>query len=330
MKKSMRAAFYEVNGSARDVLKLGQVDTVTPAKGEVRVRLRTSGVNPSDVKTRAGLIMKMPYPRVIPHSDGAGEIDEVGAGVEKSRVGQRVWIWNAQWMRPFGSAAEYVVLPAGQAVRLPDHIGFDAGACLGIPALTAYHAVTLDGPLHGRTMLISGGAGAVAHYAIQIAKDQGAKVITTVSSAEKAIIVKAAGADAVINYRTEDVSARVKEFTEGRGVDRVIELDIAVNAKTLPGVLVQKGKVVVYGTSGSEARLPAIFCLLNSICVEFFLVYTLDARQRAAAIDGVSRMLEKNLLIHNIAAKWPLDRVIDAHEAIESGKMIGNVVLLIE
>jgi NADPH2:quinone reductase len=327
---AMRAAFYEANGAARDVLKVGQVETVTPAQGQVRVRLRTSGVNPSDVKTRAGRIMKMAYPRVIPHSDGAGEIDAVGAGVAQSRVGERVWIWNAQWQRPFGSAAEYVVLPAEQAVPLPTHIGFDAGACLGIPALTAYHAVTMDGPVQGQTLLVSGGAGAVSHYAIQMAKTLGAKVVTTVSSAEKAELVKAAGADCAINYKTEDVAACVKEFTQGRGVNRVLELDIAVNAKLLPGVLAHRGKVVAYGTSGLEAPIPAIFSLLNSIAIEFFLVYTLDAGQRAAAVAGINQMLEKNQLIHNIAARLPLDQVIDAHEAVESGKMVGNVVLLID
>ena len=326
----MLAAFYETNGTARAVLKLGQVDTVAPGQGQVRVRLRTSGVNPSDVKTRAGLILKMAFPRVIPHSDGAGEIDAVGSGVPQSRIGERVWIWNAQWQRPFGSAAEYVVLPAEQAVPLPAQTGFDAGACLGIPAMTAYHAVTMDGSVRGQTILVSGGAGAVSHYAIQIAKEQGAKVITTVSSVEKAGLVKAAGADCVIDYKNEDVAARVKEFTQGRGVDRVLELDIAANAKLIPGVLAPCGKVVAYGTSGLEAPLPAIFCLLNSICVEFFLVYTLDAKQRAAAVAGVNRLLEKNCLIHNIAARLPLDRAVDAHEIVESGKTVGNVVLLIE
>ena len=223
----MRAAFYEMNGTARDVLRLGDVETPVVGAGEVRVRLKTSGVNPSDVKSRSGIVMKMRYPRVIPHSDGAGVIDEVGAGVDPARRGERVWIWNAQWLRPSGSAAEYVVLPAAQAVPLPAHIGDDAGACLGIPALTAQHAVTLAGPLAGKTLLISGGAGAVAHYAIQIAKAGGATVIATISSAEKASLVTAAGADVAIDYRTENVGAVVKKHTGGRGVDVVIELDLA-------------------------------------------------------------------------------------------------------
>jgi NADPH2:quinone reductase len=326
---TMRAAFYEMNGTARDVLRLGAVETPLAGTGEVRVRLKASGVNPSDVKSRAGVVMKMRHARVIPHSDGAGVIDQVGEGVDPARVGQRVWIWNAQWLRPFGSAAEYVVLPAAQAVPLPAHVGDDAGACLGIPAMTAYHAVTKDGPVAGKTLLISGGAGAVAHYAIQIAKAQGATVITTVSSPEKAKLATAAGADWVIDYRSEDVAAAVKQRTAGRGVDVVIELDLAANARLLPGVLASKGKVVAYGTSDMTVSLPAFFCLLNSIRIDFFLVYTLDEKERAAAVAGISQLLERGALIHNIAARMPLGDIVAAHELVESGKAAGNVVLLI-
>lgn len=326
----MFAAFYESNGAARDVLKVAEVATPTAAAGEVRVRLKTSGVNPSDVKSRVGVLGKMPFPRAIPHSDGAGVIDQVGEGVDPARLGQRVWIWNAQWMRPFGSAAQYVTLPAVQAVPLPAHIGDDAGACLGIPALTAQHAITLSGPLAGKTVLISGGAGAVAHYAIQIAKAAGAKVLTTISSPEKAQLVSAAGADLAINYRSENVGAIVKAHTDGRGADVVIELDLAANAKLLPEVLAAKGKVVAYGTSALEITIPGFFCLLNSIRIEFFLIYTLDEQQRAAAVASLSALLERNALIHNIAARLPLSEVAAAHELVESGKAAGNVVLLID
>jgi len=325
----MRAAYYEANGSARDVLEVGEVETPEAGAGDVRVRLSTSGVNPSDVKSRVGLIGPMRYPRVIPHSDGAGAIDQVGAGVDPTRLGQRVWIWNAQWLRPFGSAAQYVVLPAVQAVPLPDHIADDAGACLGIPALTAQHAVTLAGPVADKTILVSGGAGAVSHYAIQIAKAGGATVITTISSPEKASLATAAGADVVINYRTEDVGAIVKRHTGGRGVDVVIELDLAANAKLLPDVLAAKGRVVAYGTSDRSVSLPAFFCLLNSIRLDFFLIYTLSEKERAAAVAGLTDLLERNALSHNIAARVPLAEVAVAHEMVESGKAMGNVVLLI-
>ena len=181
----MRAAYYEKNGSAAEVLHVGEVDTPKPGPGEVRVRLKTSGVNPSDVKTRAGTARKIAFPRVIPQSDGAGEIDMVGEGVAPSRIGERVWTWNGAWKRPFGTAAEYIVLPAAQAVPLPGPISFEAGACLGIPALTAWHAIDIAGTRDGTTLLIAGGAGAVAHYAIQFAKARGATVIATVSSRRK-------------------------------------------------------------------------------------------------------------------------------------------------
>ncbi len=170
----MRAAYYEKNGAAREVLTRRRGRDPAPGPGEVRVKLATSGVNPSDVKARGGATRKIAFPRVIPHSDGAGEIDLVGDGVDRARVGERVWTWNGQWKRAFGTCAEYVVLPQAQAVRLPDHVSFEAGACLGIPAMTAYHAVAVAGADAGVTLLIAGGAGAVAHYAIQFAKARGA------------------------------------------------------------------------------------------------------------------------------------------------------------
>src|SRR5262245_55555947 len=174
MEQAMRAAYYEKNGPARDVLSLGEIDTPKPGPGEVRVRLVASGINPSDVKSREGRTRKIAFPRVIPHSDGAGTIDAVGDGVAASRVGERVWTWNGQWKRAFGTCAEHIVLPAALAVKLPAHIAFDAGACLGIPAMTAYHAVAVAGD--ARTVLVSGGAGGVGHYAIQFAKARGATV----------------------------------------------------------------------------------------------------------------------------------------------------------
>jgi NADPH2:quinone reductase len=180
----MRAAFYEAMGPARDVLRVGYVETPEPGPGEVRVRVRASGVNPSDVKSRG--LRKLMFPRVIPHSDGAGEIEAVGAGVPASRVGERVWLWNGQWQRPSGTAAEFIVLPAAQAVPLPGNVSFEAGACLGIPAMTAYHAVELAVGHNAKTVFVSGGAGSVSQYVIQFAKARGATVITTISSEDKA------------------------------------------------------------------------------------------------------------------------------------------------
>jgi NADPH2:quinone reductase len=323
----MRAAWYEKNGAAAEVLHVGEMETPRPGPGEVRVRLKTSGVNPSDVKSRAGTARKIAFPRVIPHSDGAGEIDAVGAGVAASRVGERVWTWNGQWKRPLGTAAEYVVLPQAQAVALPPHVGFDVGACLGIPALTAWHALTLAGTSAGMTLLIPGGAGAVAHYAIQFAKARGAQVITTVSSEAKATVARAAGADHVVDYKREDVGARVAAITNKAGVDAVIELDFAANAHLLPAVLRPKGTVVVYGTGKPEAHIPASFCLTNSIRLQFMLVYELTAEERNRAIADITHMLEQNKLVHNIAMTFPLADIVAAHLAVEQGKAIGNVVM---
>src|SRR5438128_7452053 len=207
----MRAAFYTEQGQAREVLRVGEQPTPEPGPGEVRVRLRTSGVNPSDWKSRrGGSGRKLAAPLVIPHSDGAGDIDAVGAGVAASRIGERVWIWNGQWKRAFGTAAQYIALPSAQAVPLPQNTDYAAGACLGIPALTALQAVRLAQPQRESVVLVSGGAGAVGHYAVQLAKAREARVLATVSGEAKAAHARKAGADTVINYRTADVGARDK------------------------------------------------------------------------------------------------------------------------
>jgi len=324
----MRAAFYEQNGTAREVLRVGAVETPQAGPGEVRVKLGTSGVNPSDVKSRQGLTRKIAWPRVIPHSDGAGVIDQVGEGVPKSRVGERVWVWNGQWKRPFGTAAEFIALPATQAIKLPDKVSFEAGACLGIPAMTAYHAVTLAPAAKGTTLLVSGGAGSVSQYVIQFAKKAGATVLTTVSSPEKAKVAHEAGADHTIDYKRENVGERVMEFTGKRGVDAVIEMDLAANAKLIPAVLRPKGSVIIYGTGG-DATLPAAFCLTQSIRLQFFLVYELNEGERERAVSGITRALEESALINRVAQPtYALADTAAAHEAVERGT-IGNVIVTI-
>jgi len=324
----MRAAWYEKNGAATEVLTVGETETPKPGPGEVRIRLKTSGVNPSDVKTRAGTVRKIAFPRVIPQSDGAGDIDAVGEGVPASRVGERVWVWNGQWKRPFGTAAEYIALPAIQAVKLPEAISYEAGACLGIPALTAWHAIDIAGTKAGMTLLIAGGAGAVAHYAIQFAKARGAVVLTTVSSDAKAKIAKDAGADVTINYKTENVGERVMALTK-EGVDAVIELDLTANAAMLPTVLRPRGTLVVYGT-GPQVQFPGSFCLANNITVKFLLVYELTEDERSRAVTDITRMLEAGTLKHNVAETYLLADIVKAHQAVESGRVAGNVVLMVE
>jgi len=325
----MRAVYYEKNGSAREVLTLGEVETPKPGPGEVRVKLATSGVNPSDVKSREGRTRKINFPRIIPHSDGAGVIDQLGEGVPSARLGERVWTWNGQWKRPFGTCADYITLPSALAVSLPPHVGFEAGACLGIPAMTAQHAVSVAGAGRGMTLLVTGGAGGVGHYGIQFAKAKGAHVIATVSSDDKAKLARTAGADHVIDYKRENVGERVREITGGRGVDAVVEMDLAANAKHIPAVLAPRGAVVVYGTGAPEAAIPAQPMLVNAMRLQFVFVYELTAEERAEAIADISRMLEDKSLINNVALTLPLDQIVDAHEAVEQGRVMGNVVVRI-
>jgi NADPH2:quinone reductase len=323
----MRAAYYESNGPARAVLRVADVEAAEPGPGEVRVRLLASGVNPSDVKNRAGITRKIAFPRVIPHSDGAGEIERVGQGVSPARVGERVWIWNGQWRRPFGTAAQSITLPAQQAVPLPKNITMEAGACLGIPAYTAWQAVELAGIGEGSTVLIAAGAGAVGHYAIQLAKKRKATVITTVSSPDKAALARQAGADHTIDYKRENVGERVMAITGKRGADAVIEMDLGTNAKLLPGVLAPTGVAAIYGSGTPEVTVPFQFLLQNSITLKFFLVYLMpqDLRERATA--DITRLLERGELIHNVAQTFDLGDIVAAHEAVESGKALGNIVV---
>ena len=325
----MRAAYYDVNGIASDVLKVGDVATPSPGPGEVRVKLKTSGVNPSDVKSRLGLTRKMAFPRVIPHSDGAGEIDAVGDGVATSRIGERVWLWNGQWKRAFGTAAEYIVVPVRQAVPLPANAGYDVGAGLGIPAITAQYAVSVSGIGNGSTVFIPAGAGSVGFYAIQFARAAGATVITTVSSPEKRAIAQKAGAHHVIDYKREDVASRVEEITGGKGVDAVLEMDLGINSKLWPAILHARSNVVVYGVSGAEQTVPAQFCLTGNINIRFILVYEMTAGEFDSAIASISKMLAAGTLVHNIAATMPLDQSVAAHETVEKGAAIGKVVVTI-
>lgn len=328
----MRAATYTRTGSAREVLALEEIETPSAGPGEVRVKLSWSGVNPSDVKTRAGVrSATLPFPRIVPHSDGAGVIDQVGEGIDPERIGQRVWIWNAAWGRPEGSAAQFVTLPARQAVPLPDNIPDDVGACLGIPALTAWHAVHVDGGVANKRVLVAGGAGAVGNYAVQMARLAGAtQVIATVSSDEKAALAKAAGADAIINYKTQDLVPAVLNLTGGQGVDRIIEVDLGANAARDIAMLKAEGDIVAYGSGMPEIAVPFFPSIVKNIRLRFFIVYNLSPSDRATALAGLTALLEDGALMHNIAARLPLERIAEAHELVESGKVVGNVVLSID
>ncbi len=325
----MYAVWYERLGPADQVLHFGEMEVPSLGPDEVRVRVHTSGVNPSDVKRRSGTSnLPLPFPRIIPQSDGAGVIEAVGTNVSPSRIGERVWLWNAQFGRPLGTAAEYVVLPGAQTVHLPDTVDFETGACLGIPALTAHRCLFADGPVRGQTILITGGAGAVGYAAIQLAKWGGATVITTVSSPEKAAVAQAAGADYVLDYRREDVATRIGEITSGNGVDRIVDVAFGQNVTLDVSVIKANGVIATYGSDADAyPPLPFYELLRKDITVRFILVYLLPDGARQQGIDDVNAALEAGALRPIIATRFPLRETVQAHQAVESGKLIGNAII---
>jgi NADPH2:quinone reductase len=320
---------YSKNGPARDVLVLTDLPTPEPGPGEVRVKLAVSGVNPSDVKSRGG---SRPVPSggyVVPHSDGAGVIDRVGSGVPSGRVGERVWVWNGQWQRPMGTAAQYIVLPAEQAVSLPDNTGFEAGACLGIPALTAMRGIAMLGDIAGKTVLVTGGASGVGYYAAQMARHYGARVITTVGSVDKAKCLQDIGITDNVFYKQEPVAERLLALTSGRGVDAVVDMDFSTTAALVPaGAVAPHGVVAVYG-SNARGDIPLTFgaWLPRSISLHFFLVYDLLPADRRYAVDTLNGLLRDGKLSHLIAPAYALDDIVAAHESVEAGRTLGNVVV---
>jgi NADPH:quinone reductase len=328
----MRAAWYERYGAAEDVLVVGQQPDPVVGANEVLVRVKASGINPSDVKRRAvdlgGFGGK--FPRIIPHSDGAGVIESVGANIDRRRIGERVWTWNAQWQRPFGTAAEFVALPAEQAVRLPDHITFEAGACLGIPAQAAHRAVFADGPVKGQTILITGGAGVVGRFAIQLAKWAGARVITTVSQDEKGAHATAAGADTVIDYKREDVVKAIMTETNGNGVDRVIDVEFGGNLPITSEVLRANGVLVAYGSVAQpNPVLPFYTMMFKAHTVRLVVVYLLPAEARRHAITDLTSRLEANALQSDVGTVLPLNEIADGHHLVERSAVVGKVLLRI-
>jgi NADPH2:quinone reductase len=323
----MRAVWYESNGAAADVLQVGELPTPEPAAGEVRVRLATSGLNPIDVKRRRGARGQTVEERTVPHFDGAGVIDAVGEGVAGSRRGERVWVYEGQWQRPMGTAADHIVLPERRAVPLPANTTFAEGACLGIPALTAHRAVFADGPIEGQTVLVTGGAGAVGAYAIQFAKLGGARVLTTVSTDEKAEIAADAGADYVFHYKAENVVQRITDLPGGGGVDRIVEVEFGGNLEQSLKVLKPNGVIAAYASDAVlEPKLPFYALAYKSAAARFVLVFMMPEDAKQKATSDIQRWLEDRQLRHYIARRFPLEETAAAHEALERG-VIGNVVV---
>lgn len=316
----MRAAIYTSKGPAAEVLQVVNKPDPEPGHGEVRVKIAFSGVNPSDVKSRAGVASRTGgYPEVTPHSDGAGVVDKLGAGVPASLLGQRVWVFNAQWDRPYGSAAEYVTLPAAQVVPLPESVSFETGASIAIPLMTAMYAVQACGSLNGKTVLIPGAAGSVGFYATQLACRAGARVIGIVSSDDKAALARTAGAAEVINYRNEDLIARVQALTAGSGADFIIEVDAAAHAPHYGSLLAFEGKAIIYGTNNPQITAPFGPMIIGFVTMVFFIVYRLPPAALKKVLDAVAGVLVLPDFQHPPTAIYALEEIAAAHQQVERG-----------
>ena len=315
---------YTYTGPAAEVLRVEELDRPGPGPGEVLVRVRASGVNPTDYKARSGAVPRPVDVFQIPHQDGAGIIEAVGAGVNPGRVGERVWLWLAAAGRRWGTAAEWTVVPERQAVPLPDGASFDLGASLGVPAMTAHYCLFCDGPVTGQTVLVAGGAGAVGHFAIELAKRAGARVITTVSSPEKAALAEKAGADLVVNYRSADAAQQIRAFAPA--VDRVIEVALGANL-ALDLALARAGTTVVtYAAEAANPALPVRACMTANVILMFVLLYGVPpaALERAAA--DITAALAAGDLTGLPVHKFPLDAIAAAHETVEAGP-VGKVIV---
>jgi NADPH2:quinone reductase len=324
----MRAVWYDRQGPANEVIVTGELPAPEPGAGQVRVRLEASGVNPSDTYRRRGAV-PAEYPRVIPNSDGAGTIDRVGDGVPALWVGKRVWLYNGQrngrWM---GTAAEYIALDVDLVTELPGHVSFAQGATLGVPGMTAHGCVFAAGAVQGKTLLITGGAGAVGHYAVQLAAWAGAEVIATVSSEEKAQRARAGGAAHVVNYRTEDVAARVAEITRGTGVDHVVDVDLGGNLAAVLGSVREHGSIAYYASNGAlEPSVNLRMLMAKNLTIRGFVLPTSPHANRKRAQSDIAAFIRTPGRILSVAGTFPLYETAAAHLSVEAGGKIGTVVV---
>ena len=328
----MRAAWFEAFGTAEDVLQTGELETPSPGPGEVLVRLQASGINPSDVKKRAGSFPALlDNGLVIPNSDGAGVIEAVGDGVDPTRVGERVWVYQAQYGRRFGTAAEYVAIDNARAPKLADNASFDIGACLGIPVMTAHRCVFADGDVKGQTVLVTGAAGRVGFYAVQWASQAGAIVIATASNAEDADACRKAGAHHVVNHRDDNFVEAIKEAAGPGLVDRIVDVEFGANLATSVEVLRIGGVIATYSSvQVTEPRLPFFQMMYKDITIRFVIVYAMPEAAKDQAIADIDEALSENRLQHRIAATMPLKDIAAGNQLIEQGKIRGAVILAID
>lgn len=327
----MKAVWFETFGSASEVLTFGDLGKPVPQAGEVLVRLVTSGPNPSDVKKRAGSFPDLvDNGYVIPHSDGAGIIEAVGEGVSSARVGERVWVYNAQFGRRFGTAAEYVAVESSRAPLLPKGASFEVGACLGIPVMTAHRCVFADGDVRGKTILVTGGAGRVGFYAIQWATLAGARVIATASNPADVATCQEGGADIVINHREADWPEKLLAATNGEKVDRVVDVEFGANLEQVLDVIKVSGVIATYSSSQDTApKLPFYRMMYMDLTLRMVIVYAMPEEAKEQAITDIEVALDTGKLKHRIAEVLPLADCARAHELVEQGTIRGSVVLRI-
>jgi NADPH2:quinone reductase len=319
----MRAALYRDRGDAAEVFRVEEVDRPAPGPGEVLVRVHASGVNPTDYKARSGAVPRPFDGFQIPHHDGAGVIEAVGAGVDPGRVGERVWLWMTAVGRPWGTAAEWTALPARQAVPLPGGASAELGASLGVPAMTAHYCLFSDGPVRDQTVLVAGGAGAVGHFAIELAKRAGARVVATVSSADKAALAEKAGADLVVNYRSADAADRIKAFGP---VDRVIEVALGANLALDLAVTRPHATIVTYAAEPADPELPVRACMTANVTLKFVLLYGVPMTTLDEAAADITAALAAGALSGLPMHRFALDGIAAAHEAAEGGA-VGKVIV---
>ncbi|UWR21798.1 NADPH:quinone reductase [Sulfitobacter sp. S190] len=329
----MHAITYERFGPASDVLSPADIESPSPGEGEVRVKLSFSGVNPSDIKARAGTrpgVTKPAFPKVIPHSDGSGIIEAVGAGVDPARIGTRVWIWNGQWQRAFGTAATHITLPSAQAVALPDSVSLETGAVLGIPGLTAAEAVFGGGDVAGQTLLVAGAGGTVGFLALQLAKWGGAKVIATCSPRDFDR-ASAAGADAVIDYRAEDLPARIHAANDGKDIDRITEVEFGVNIACDAEVIAPNGTIAAFGSAlDMTPTVPFGPLLFKAVTIDIILIYLLPDDRRQRMIERLHVALDAGALVCPVEAVFELADCAAAHDAVLAGSRTGAILLCCE
>jgi NADPH:quinone reductase len=319
----MRAALYDSHGPAREVLRVTEVDRPEPGPGQVRVRIEASGVNPTDWKSRSGATARPISDFQIPHLDGAGVIDAVGEGVDRGRLGERVWVWLAAAGQPWGTAAEWSVVPAEQAVVLPDGVSAELGASLGVPAMTAHRALFADGPVADRNVLVAGGAGAVGHFAIELAKHAGARVIATVSGPEKAELAAKAGADLVVNYRDQDAVEQIRPYAP---LDRIVELALGANLDLDLALSGPQTYIVDYAAEADDPVLPVRRCMTANVTLRFMLLYTVPRPALRQAAADITQALRDGALTELPVTRFSLDQVAEAHDAVEAGA-VGKVIV---